>query len=275
MHEWPIPWNTLDWGRVSTCLPLRMPKTYLNPPLLEAICDIEFGPGAAWDVRTAGVLSERLTDYPELQHAQEFSVRFGPEGVTSDTAESASRVRLWSTGRDRLVQVGPRTLSVNRLRPYGSWADYRAQIEQAISVYSEVTSARSVESILLTYVNQMTVAADPGKRDVDITELFSFRPEYTSLGAPAIGAAISVALADPGHGVDLPAQYELQLRTIPSPSDTVEFQLVVAARSALPMRMLPQECLIWLDRTHAQIETYFEAAILPPLRALFDSVSPT
>ena len=245
--------------------------TYRNPPLLEAVCDFGFGPRAKWDSRMIGLLSARFAQYPKLQEIQQIELGFDPQGVVLPSPSSSTRSRFWTATDDRLVQVGPRNLSVNRLRPYDSWEAYRTQIVQALGVYMEVTGADSVEQLGLTYVNQIEIPLDRAGDDRALTldDYFAFRPEHSVFGMPSTESSISVVLGDPSGDEDA-ARYEVQLRTLPAAEPAFRFQLMLASRSSRPMLRSHDGALAWLDRTHAQIETYFEASIQEALRQLFD-----
>lgn len=249
--------------------------TYRNPPLLEAVCDFGFGPKAQWDSRMIGLLSAQFSAYPKLQEVQQIEFGFGPGGVQLASEVPSTRSRLWAESDDRLVQVGPRHLSVNRLQPYGSWEAYRKQIVEALDTYMEVTHAERVELLGLTYVNQIDVPTTEVDADgaLGLDLFFSFRPEYSSFEASAIETTASVSFLNE-ELPEAPVRYDIHLRSLPAVEPLFRFQLVLTARSARPMLAPRDEALEWLDRTHTQIETYFEAAIRPRLRDLFAPLPP-
>jgi uncharacterized protein (TIGR04255 family) len=115
-----------------------MGETLKDPPLVEVICELRFAAESAWDDGVPGRLADALPDYPK---------RETPES----TVEISLRLR--SVDEAGLVQVGPRVLVVNQLRPYERWAKFRERVERAVGAYLQANPGARPREVVLSATN--------------------------------------------------------------------------------------------------------------------------
>ena len=84
-----------------------------------------------------------------------------------------SEIAVFLTNNEKtLISVGPRTLSVNQLKPYLAWADFKSRIEYAFSILDKRVEIASIQRIGLRYINKIEIPGD----EVDLKKYFEFRP---------------------------------------------------------------------------------------------------
>ena len=118
------------------------PRKYRNPPIEEAVCDLQFAPGVEWDPtlpgRIYGGLKGAYGEKPRLQQLVEAQLQGDIEGQSSISMQQKvgkQRVQFLGEGGTRIVGVGADQLSVHMLRPYTGWESFRPQIHQALDAY--------------------------------------------------------------------------------------------------------------------------------------------
>ena len=125
-------------------------------PIVEAVCDFHFE-SEKWDWTVPGLIYKRIKDdFPQSQeqpHVQ-FEVQQTPSGVTANAGSSLGRMQFWRADRTALVQVGPNHLSINQLRPYIGWPQFKAMIEQVLSLYKEESPFEKINGLSLRYINR-------------------------------------------------------------------------------------------------------------------------
>ncbi len=149
-----------------------MKKQYKNPPIEEAIVEFHFVPGhgSEWDLIIPGKLHEHpdiKTQYPSEPRVQKLfipTIQSMPGQPSSPTVQIAQRVQFLNDDGSRLVSVGPNVLSVNVLRPYDGWEQFRSRIEKALHAYTEVAQPIGVKRVGVRYLNKIVVP----ERDITI-----------------------------------------------------------------------------------------------------------
>jgi uncharacterized protein (TIGR04255 family) len=95
-------------------------RRYQHDPLGEVMCEFRLAPEVPWDPTIPGLIYERLREeFPEKRErlAQETQIIQTPHGFQQEIRSAEMAVFSQQDGRT-IVQVAPRLLTVNRLRPY-------------------------------------------------------------------------------------------------------------------------------------------------------------
>lgn len=152
---------------------------YKNPPIEEALVEFRFVPRQEWDLTIPGKLAQHSSikdQYPGKPRTQkmlqaELQAMAGqPAGFA--VHEGVGRVQLIDNDARRLVSLGPDVLSVNSLRPYEGWGDFRPRIEAALLAYAEIAGATEVKRIGVRYINKVTLPVT----DFDLDTFFRCGP---------------------------------------------------------------------------------------------------
>jgi uncharacterized protein (TIGR04255 family) len=130
---------------------------YRSPPLIEAVAEFRFPPGAVPDAAVPGLL------YREIQ--EEFPVAKPAIGIEAQVSASAGavqhhvvqkpRLHLIRADERMLVQVGPNWLAVNHLRPYSGWESFAPAVKSVLHKYRQVAGTAELLGISLRYINQL------------------------------------------------------------------------------------------------------------------------
>jgi uncharacterized protein (TIGR04255 family) len=158
-------------------------RRYRNPPIEEAVCDIQFAPGIDWDPTMPGRIHEKLksvyTEKPRLQQMIEAQLQGadseGNPSVSIQQRMTKQRVQLLAENGTRLVGLAADQLTIHMLRPYLGWDEYRPRIEQALMAYVEVAEPEAVARIGLRYINRIVITGDGIP---DLARYFTVPPKF-------------------------------------------------------------------------------------------------
>ena len=146
-----------------------------NSPLVEAVCEFRFAPDSQWDWTIPGLLFEHIRDeFSERSELRSLSVSVQQAGadlappVLIDTGPE--RVQLKRPDGSAMVQVGPRLLAINHLRPYADWEAFRALILNIYRTYRDISLTDRPSRIGLRYINQIT------RDGRQVNEILTLRP---------------------------------------------------------------------------------------------------
>ncbi|MCI0561312.1 MAG: TIGR04255 family protein, partial [Nitrososphaera sp.] len=84
--------------------------------------------------------------------------------------EGVARIQLVDLDGRCLISLGSDVLSVNTLRPYDGWEQFRPRIEAALRAYFQVAQPAGVSRVGVRYINKIVL---PGK-EIDIGTYFRY-----------------------------------------------------------------------------------------------------
>lgn len=137
-----------------------MGKPLKNPPLVEAACEFRFDPSSEWDWTIPGRLFDQIGhEFSERSEFHRLEVRVQQEKGRSEAPPvvetGPDRVQLRRPDGSALVQIGPRLLAVNHLRPYPNWEAFRDLIQRIYRTYIDIAAAKVFSRIGLRYINEI------------------------------------------------------------------------------------------------------------------------
>ncbi len=163
-----------EGGLLST-----QPRTdYANPPIEEALCQLNFSTPLPWNVATPGRLYDALLgsypDEPEVQEEVQASVVRPDEGSPAlaanlAIARGAQRFVYRDASRTRVAVVSPMLYSVNSLRPYEGWSDLRQRLRRDLQQVARQLDLPNVREVSLRYINRIPITAD----NIDTDDYFT------------------------------------------------------------------------------------------------------
>lgn len=256
-----------------------MSKLYKNSPIIEAACNFSFTQESSWNATIPGQLYVKLQqDYPEVRHVQDFESLWERADADKEAQQPTlhhrinqiSRTQFVSSDGGWIIQVQPFALSVNRIAPYTSWAEFSPKIKFGLSTYRDVVNPKNIRGIQLQYQNKIVV---PGPL-VHPEDFFNFHYAMP----PNLGGR-DTAISNFLIGVQMPFddgmnQLKLQLSTLPSEdADSVAFLLQLVCDAAKPDSISLDNIDQWLDTAHDNVEKAFESSISDKLRIQFEEVA--
>ncbi|MCS7178065.1 MAG: TIGR04255 family protein [Anaerolineae bacterium] len=242
-----------------------MGRKYQRPPVVEAVCQFVLSSDTPWDVTIPGLFYEKLID--EFPHRETRVFRGVGVRVPSEQEQPAFFLGaepilvLSSESRTMLVQLGPRILTVNALKPYPTWAVFRSKIEKAWSNLRAVVEVEGLEFVGLRYINQINISEFPQR----LEDCFEIRPRFGPLPASHILAFIVGGLISLNEGRD---RCRVQLNNVLEDPTTVVLDIEYSL--AQSKSLAPEWIIDWLEEAHSKIEEIFEGSITDHLRAMFE-----
>ena len=243
-----------------------MGKKYKNPPVIEAVCEFQFGPSSPWDLAIPGLVYEGLQkNFPKRRQTKRYEtgLRTTPEGVLQEIRTTEIIQFLREDGRV-LVQVGENLLSVNHLKPYPTWKDFLPMVRDSFDIYAKVAKPTGIKRMGLRYINRIEF---PDAK-VELGDYFSFYP-FLGPSLPqdhgAFIAGVEFAYEDGRDG--------LRLQMTNAKADQGE---VIAIVLDLDYFLRQQGSVSvdatfdWIETAHNRLEAGFEGCINEKLRTYFD-----
>jgi len=157
-----------------------MKRKYRNPPIEEVLVEFRFVPGQEWDLTIPGKLHQHdaiKAQYPGKPRTQKVflgaELQAGP-GYPPNLAvhEGVGRVQLVDERGNHLISLGLDVLSVNVLRPYDGWDQFRPRIETALQAYTEVAEPSGVSRVGVRYINKIVLP----EKEIDLGTYFRCVP---------------------------------------------------------------------------------------------------
>ena len=241
-----------------------MRKQYASPPVYEVLAELRFPDDTPWDIAVPGLIYERIKErFPERRE------RVAEEGIVLISAGELQQPRtttiaLFYTKDFRgIVQVGPRLLVINKLRPYGGWEQFSEYLRCALDALDAVVSPERLEALSLRYINVLEIEEEPSR----LNSYLNFRPEFEHVvtGEPTRFAmacefatkngrdACRIRINGERHAEDEPVYILLDLQCELIRREEVE----------------PKNALHWLEEAHEELSALFEACITDRLRETF------
>lgn len=248
-----------------------MGRKYAHPPVVEAVCEFRLSPDSPWDMTVPGLVYEKLKDaFPikEQRWIQEIQLAQSPEGLQQEIRTS-ERVLFFAENKKTFVQVGPRLLAVNSLRPYPSWKTFKALIAKAFESLTEVTEVTALERLGLRYINQVEIPAS-------VRELNKYFRFYLSLGEGFPGDVERFVAGCEFPSANLRDSCRVQLTpAVSSSPQNLRLMLDIDYFMAKPKGVGPQHAMEWVENAHSKVVDVFEACITDRSRELWAEVTVT
>lgn len=246
-----------------------MTKRYINPPIIEALCEFQFDQASPWDLTLIGQVYDELKEtFPKKQQLQ---ITFAA-ATTSEVSEQIGTIpmiplmRFLDNDGRVLVQLGQNLLTVNHLRPYTSWEDFFPLIEKVFNTYCEIAQPKSLQHIGVRYINRIDIP----KSRINLEDYFKFRPLIPEDLPQDIGTFLI--------GVRLPSEssrdtLHIQLATAnPEVIDALSLILEISYIFSNPGEVTLGSVLQRVDVAHKHVESAFESCLKEELKQLFGEV---
>ncbi len=231
-----------------------MAKHYKNPPLLEAVCEFKFQPPASWNPAVADLIYEKVQ--------AQFPQREPMNGLSEEEPASGAKTKFHRADGSALLQVAPKLLAINQLRPYPTWLQFKKTILEAYAIYRELAQPAGLTRVGLRYINQIEIpetkieigrylrGCPAGYHKLFLSTEFPFETERENL-------AMIIAHV-PHHEGDF-SRFYLDLDYGAFPTTT----------------MTPEAIASILERAHDRLEQIFEASLTDETRQLFGEIKKT
>lgn len=246
-----------------------MSRKYLNPPLIEALCEFQFA-GEDWDWTIPGLVFQEIKeDFPVKRHAPtvEFEFQANAAEISHRAKGGPGKMQFVRADETALVQVGPHMLAINHLRPYPHWRHFKPIIFSIFDVYRRVANPSGFKRVGLRYVNRIVIPESP----LELSTYFNFGPRLPDTLSSRFMSSVFLRvdlLDEPDLGHLL-----LTLGTAPVvDEESSAFILDLDFVTVLPETIGPENVGDWIERAHGSIEIAFEACLTDNLRQIFEEI---
>lgn len=197
-----------------------MRRSYENPPIQEAVCEIRFAEGPGADVTLGGrVFAELRAEYPAKPKDQpmveaEVSEVLGAQQV--QIRQTGRKIQLSNDDGTRMVSIAPTLLSVHALKPYRGWEEFRDRLRRAYEAFVAAAQPPAVTRIGVRFIDHISIPAgfDDARRLVSIPmnplpgvlpnpAAFLLRSEHATDDHAMVLLTIATARTDPAGLQDL------------------------------------------------------------------------
>ncbi|MCK9333383.1 MAG: TIGR04255 family protein [Candidatus Cloacimonetes bacterium] len=244
---------------------------YTNTPIEEVICEFRFAENTKWDMTVPGILFSEVREvFPHReQHViQEINIMpRDPNGKTQ--IRKIDQVRFLNSTKKTFIQIGPRTLSINQLKPYNSWVDFKHNIEYTFEKLNSFMELTAVQRIGLRYINRIEIPTEENK--VHLDTYFDFRP-FCGPRLPQLHGNFNVRCIFPYFGERDLCNVELS-NAISENRESLAFILSIDYFLAKPNGVQVTQSMEWVEEAHTSVDNLFDGCILPPLKAIFGEVA--
>lgn len=242
-----------------------MGRKYVNPPVVEAVCEFRFTPSTPWEASIVAQVHEKVKHvFPreERRYIHELEVVQTEVGIEQKVGQTERFLFLSEDGNE-FIQIGPQLLATNRLKPYLSWEAYQPTIRLAFESLMSVVPVEGIERVGLRYINRIEIPS----ANVTLDDYFEFRP-YTgndlprSMAAFRLGGLFGFADGRDGCKIELAT-------TIPETPDSSVLLLDIDYFTTNAQSPEIHQALEWVWNAHQQVEDVFEGCITDRLREIF------
>ncbi len=246
-----------------------MNKRYKNPPIVEALCEFQFIPGQPWDLTIPGLIYEKIKEkFPNKKQQQMMHMQFKPtdKGLEHKLESVPPRMQFLNKDKTILVQVGTDLLSINLLKPYTTWNEFRPLILKNLRVYRNIAKPKGIKRLGLKYINKINIP----KKTIELTEYFKFYP-YIPEELPQIKINFNIRVEIPYE-----KNRDILLLTLASTTPSKEGELSIILDldyvMIIPEKITFKDIIKWIDKAHHNLENAFEECITDKTRILFEEV---
>lgn len=247
-------------------------RNYHNPPIEEALVEIQFAPSKEWDPTISLNFYDKIKDTyigkPQDRISILASIKQNPnEGSPFvEATQELDRVRYPDKDGTSLVSIGHNVMSVHVLRPYPSWDNFFPKIKEAYNAYIEASEPVGIVRIGLRYINKIEI---PSSESVDLRDYFN-SPPSTPDGIP-VNMSNFFTRTESVYK-DAPIKLIQTFGTSSAPENTYGFLLDIDLVCMLPENPLPcDQALEVIADMRSRERDAFEAYITNTTRKIFDA----
>ena len=154
-------------------------REYKNPPIVEALVEIQFSPSQEWNPIIPfdfyGLIKSDYSGIPRdrMEMSTHIEREEGQSHTSVQTTEKLDRVQYPNEDGTKLVALGANLLSVHVLKPYPGWVDFSKRISAAIDAYLAAAKPSGVLRVGLRYINKIEI---PCEGTMNLQEYFTSPP---------------------------------------------------------------------------------------------------
>lgn len=242
-----------------------MGKKYLNPPIVEAVCEFRFTSDTQWDLAVPGLLYKKIKDdFPNRKQRiiQDVELKIGKQNI-EPIVNPREQIIFQNKDKKILIQVGNRILAVNCLKPYPTWNIFQPLIVSSFKKLSEVVKLTRIQRIGLRYINRIEIAESQMK----LEKYFKFKPDLGDQ-LPHNLRSFMLGCVLPFHEINADCDMKIT-NAVPSEPNKHAFILDIDFYLKKHVNATIDDITKWIESAHDRVENIFEGCITDELRKTF------
>jgi len=244
-----------------------MSKKYKNPPIVEAIFEIKLSDDTNWDPTVPGLMYEKLKDeFPTLGKAlaQEVKLNQDKDKLKNINIVPIERTLFFAENKKSFVQLAPRLLTVNVLKPYPGWESFQRLIKLAWNRLKDVVNINGIKYVKLRYINNIELS----NCGVELKDYFVFYPFVGESFPQQINSFVVGIQFKYAEDRDVCRAFLTKNKCLQN-ENKVQFTLDLRYFTTKSNEIDSSKVLEWVEEAHLNIGDVFEACITDKLRSTF------
>lgn len=245
-----------------------MRNTYINPPVIEALCEFKFVPDQPLDITVIGLFYEKIRDeFPLKQQQMGMASRAEKGGFGFEILQ---RVEFARANRSAVVKASPDILTVSQLKPYTTWEDLKSLILNNFQIFKQIIAPKCLKRVGIRYINRFDFSESPAERLEDNFNFYPTVPQDLPQIYAAFADRVDIACEDDRNRLRVALQ-----SAISEKPDMLSFVLDLDYYTATPESaesVALDSIAEWIQTAHDRIEAAFEKCITDRCRTRFGGV---
>ncbi len=241
-------------------------RKYKNPPAIEVLCEIYFSETQS-NLTLFGDFYQKIRDsYPQQKQLNKvgFEMNFTQGAVQTKQVNQGSMMRFSKEDNSQLVQITQNLLTVNKLKPYSGYNNFRENVQDVLKTYLELSKPKYTERIGMRYIDKIAIPEE----SFELEKYFNFALSFANQEYSTINGISFKVQITPKHQSH---QLLVTLNSVISTEEgKSEFILDMYNTFVLHKDIDEEFILKTLDEAHENIEYVFEAVITDSARNLFE-----
>jgi len=241
---------------------------YKTPPIIEIVCEFEFPDSSEWDSAIPGLIYAEAEDRFPIREQRRKSIISCPipqetsiEAIPGITKQDVTV--FLNKNKNIFIQVGARNISLNQLKTYSNWNDFKNNLEYIFNICRKLVAFDAMENIRLHYTNLIEIP----EKVLELEDYFEIRP---FLGENLPQSTVSFMI---GCVFMFNAERDICKVTlvdaVPKNEDSTAFVLNIDYSLLNPRSVPVDQTLRWIEDAHGEIEKLFDGCTSDKLKALF------
>ena len=141
--------------------PLRR-RVYRHPPVIEAMCRLQWSTPIRWDLMTPGQVNERVRHQypaePKAQSSLRANLEPGTDVALQLTAGPQQQLVFGNEEENRLLVIAPDAVSAHGLSPYEKWPSLLGRFDDGLQLLRDLLPTGDCVSMVgLRFINRITI----------------------------------------------------------------------------------------------------------------------
>ncbi|MDI6803315.1 MAG: TIGR04255 family protein [Bacteroidota bacterium] len=243
-------------------------RKYINPPVIEIVCEIRFKVKNPNDISVPGRFYEKIKDeYPNKEelHEYEAKLEFSKEDIQQKVRTKLLGMQYKTNSGEKLIRVAPNMVSAHHIPPYSNWEKFIPTAKKAFDIFREIVQPDGIERIGLRYIDRVEVP----KISFDLSEYFKIYPHIPKVEDRNITQffmRLEMSFFN-GRDVLILSIHKSQEKLADKTVIILDWDYVLAKPEEVSM----DNVLNWIEEAHDKVIEIFEESITDSCRQLFNN----